>query len=345
MEYQSMTHHGTAAHRRGFTLVEVLVVVAVVVILLSVLAYAMSGVRNSSLMTASQSNMRQIYTWMQLYADDNRDTILPSQFDYQPEIYDYKGKVRNNITPQEGMANEGTWTDILWTVYEIDTLDFMVGPAGHDYTYDSPDALVYEVNDTYDDSPLRAAATNTRDVTTPSGTYPPDPTALPWGDGARENGYPGFFAANDYFNARGSDSMTPAPDRYTRDDMGNYTISTPPPPAGRWHSNGQLQNPTQAMYLVDSFAGEVIQGEYDPAFAAAPEMYTHWYNVEVVGGTPVESWTPGIVDFRYNNSALMLFLDGHIAPQSQWYNLDQLENVTGTPGQRRNVQVTRLSGE
>ncbi|MCI0677111.1 MAG: prepilin-type N-terminal cleavage/methylation domain-containing protein, partial [Phycisphaerales bacterium] len=68
---------------RGFTLPEVMVVMGVIAVLLAVLLPALSGSLRMGDMTKSLSRMKQIGTWMTLYSGDNRDHIVPSQFNYQ----------------------------------------------------------------------------------------------------------------------------------------------------------------------------------------------------------------------------------------------------------------------
>lgn len=70
-------------HRRlAFTIVELMVVVAIIALLLGLLFPALMGVRRTVHKTSSMNNMRQIHLWMELYSDDNNNTVLPSQFDY-----------------------------------------------------------------------------------------------------------------------------------------------------------------------------------------------------------------------------------------------------------------------
>jgi prepilin-type N-terminal cleavage/methylation domain-containing protein len=224
--------------RRAFTIPEVLVVVAVIAVLGGVLLVALAGVRGTGEMTQSLSRMRQIGLWVREYATDNRDTVLPSEFDYAGNPN--PGKVRSSPDVPQGEPHEGTWADILWTVNAL-------GPIGEDtksegidvdgvynYPFDSPDETYYRGSGAdWTGNPLRAVAPNSRD--TPQGNI-----AEPFGEGARESGLPGFFAANNFFDAS----------------------------EGQWWSMGQIRFPDRAMYLVDSFAGETIDPSPGP-FAAA----------------------------------------------------------------------------
>jgi prepilin-type N-terminal cleavage/methylation domain-containing protein len=58
-----------SSERRGFTLIEVLVVIAIVSLLIAILLPSMAAARRSSRRTACQSNLRQIATAWQVYLD------------------------------------------------------------------------------------------------------------------------------------------------------------------------------------------------------------------------------------------------------------------------------------
>src|SRR5262249_42025832 len=113
--------------RRGFTIVEVLVVISVVILLVGILLPALRAFRKTGLMTKSRGNMRQIGTWMPLYAGDNHDTVVPSRFNYKS----HPGKVRSVVTIGFGERNRGTWTDILWTVYQVGLFPEALGKASN----------------------------------------------------------------------------------------------------------------------------------------------------------------------------------------------------------------------
>ncbi len=305
---------------RGFTMTEMLVVIGVIILLMGLLLPALAGVRTSGLMTKSMARMRQIGTWMTLYSTDNRDTVLPSQFEYAG--LSYPGKVRSDPNPPTSSAvfgsptgegcgeNCGTWSDILWTLYvNKPILDEAGRLNGYDYRYDSPDVVLHRLMPGLDD-PFRSAAPNTRDVRLSAAG---GPTAggggkhgpKPFFDGAQESGLPGYFAANDYFATAGNWSAS----------LGN---------AG-WPSMGQVTMPEQSMYLVDSFAGEVI----DPTEEAFQAVDT--------STNPVRAGT-GEVDFRYNDSCLMLFLDSHVDAVGHWNEICDLEGTE----EGRSIKVRNL---
>lgn len=285
--------------RRGFTITELLVVIGLIVLLMGILLPALAAVKSGGLMTKSMANMRQIATWMRLYSSDNREFIVPSQFDYSDNSY--RGKVRSIITAGQGVEHEGTWSDILWTVNEVARFpEAQPAPpegSGHEYRFDSPDIELYNIVGGNLPNPFRSAAQNTDQIKGGNG-----PT--PFGTGAQERGHPGFFAANDFFDAR------PDPDGQQR-----------------WFTNAQIKVPEQSMYLVDSFYGEVIQdepGPFDRAPAFAPTIEVDF---RYAGET-----------------CLMLFLDGHVGPQGIWKNLDALQGDSNAPGDHgRGIRIQNLT--
>ncbi|MCZ6736130.1 MAG: prepilin-type N-terminal cleavage/methylation domain-containing protein [Planctomycetota bacterium] len=238
--------------RRGFTLTELMVVIGIIVVLLGLLLPALAGVFSGGLMTKSMSNMRQIGTWMRMYSSDNREFIVPSQFDYSyPDCPTcYRGKVRSAATPPLGEQHKGTWTDILWTVFAGGVFPTgQADPQGYDYRFDSPDQDLYDRLGGDLENPFRSAALNTRNAPGGAGPGPfgtPGPT--PFGSGAQERGQPGYFAANNFFNA-------------------DQEVD----PEARFYTTGQIKAPERSMYLVDSIAGETIEDEPEP-FQAGPTL-------------------------------------------------------------------------
>ncbi len=306
--------------RQAFSMTEMLVVIAVMVALLGLLFPLLAGFRKSGQMTKSMAHMRQVAGWLTLYGGDYRDFIIPSQFDYSDDAY--PGKVRSVITDSPspiGKLNAGTWADIIWTQYKLGVFPEAVAdwPAGfgQDFRYDSPGGLFYRqkiwgdrpaLNFDGVDNPLRSAALNSRN------TFSVRDIATPYGAGAGEKGMPGYFAANNFFNTDVDGVCLRSPDR----DI----------PTARWYTHGQIRMPERSMYLVDSFAGEVIQ------------PWAERYKPEINAGAAQTDPTPQVeqenqVDFRYSDACLMLFLDGHSEQQSTWEGIEELEGfVELTPG-------------
>jgi prepilin-type processing-associated H-X9-DG protein len=259
-------------------------------------------------MTVSMSRMRQIGEFQGMYARDNREHIIPSQFDYSSDVFTYKGKVRTGLGADAlGTEHMGTWTDIIWTVFEMGT--DLPGRGGEPsvYRYDSPDQQFFKDRPSWGEITFRSAAPNSRNATQPS-----NPEPRPFGDGAEQIGEPGFFAANDFFSA-------------VPQSLGDV---------GTWYVTGQIRSPERSMYLVDSVAGEVIPCDDEdptcPSYDFTPPA------------NPDEQ-PPGEVDFRYSDNCLMLFLDGHVEPQGRFDQLTDLEGIPGNPNEPgRGIRVRAL---
>ena len=263
--------------RRGFSMVEVLGVLGILIVLLAILLPALNAARANGIWASSQNNMRQFGVWARSYSTDNRDFILPSQFDYSGDKY--TGKARSDAS-LGGNQYSGTWSDILWTLNEIQPPAEGLGVLGYDYRTDSPDDAFYDLLPDYESAFRSAARNSTRGWQNSNGA-----------------GRPGYFAANNFFDAR-------------------------PGVGNGWWSMGQIKLPDRSMYLVDSFAGEIIEDEPEP--------------FDCTDIDPSSSTRE--IDFRNpGDLAMMLMLDGStIRNESQWEDLDDLE-------QNRQIRVRCLN--
>lgn len=308
------------SQKSGFTLIELIVVIGIIALLVALLLPVLGVAKASSQMAASQNNMRQIAILMQGYTNDNRDRILPSEFDHRvpnppPALTFYAGPMRQAkengagfVYPPLGPVRVGTWADILWTTAGMGTF-IIPDPADpaentpYNYQYDSPDRYVYDAHPGYSKNILRSAVPMKKPFLA-SVVPPVDDEATPWGTGASklEIDHPGYFAANNFF--------TSAPWLGTG-GAGLPAANQLP----RYYPSSQIKFPSNAVYLVDSRAGEVINPLEDP-WQGTPDP--------VAPGTTIIDLCE--VDFRYpGDSCLFLCLDGHVQIETRWKNIAELQ--------------------
>jgi prepilin-type N-terminal cleavage/methylation domain-containing protein len=378
--------------KRGFTMVELMVVVAIIGVLMGIFTMAMLGGRSSEKLLKSRNHLRQIAQWMDQYAGSHRDTVVPSRFDYLDEngadAHEVGGSrfYRATATSDEWLPSanpfretgdlradgiaQGSWADILWVDanlgssvnFELFSLlnvgtDDVFGGYGPSSAA-SPGWWMYRDGKNTYANPLRSAAPNTYNYpkfdsagnqlipdwgTRGQSALSADPESrmiglpTPIGAGAWEKDLPGFFAANNFFDAR------------SRRDITGVASD---PNSDRFVTHAQIRFPNQALYLVDSFRGEVIGGgplEDDAVYEQKTrDAFTNTLPGGGGGGTQAKGAGDEVysdtqeVDFRYSDGdmTLMLFLDGHIGTQSTWRTYEQLVGGATTVG--RGVRVMNL---
>lgn len=102
------------AHRRGFSLIELMTVVVLVLVLAAVLLSTVNmGVRSAQ-QSRCLSNLRQLYTAVQLFAQDN-DDLLPTAY----------------------LSSGGTWQKVLKDRYIADEQLFYCPSAEYDPLFNS----------------------------------------------------------------------------------------------------------------------------------------------------------------------------------------------------------------
>jgi prepilin-type N-terminal cleavage/methylation domain-containing protein/prepilin-type processing-associated H-X9-DG protein len=105
-----------ARHARGFTLVELLVVIGIISVLISILLPAVSRVRASASTVVCLANLRQVGQGLVMYAGSFSGYIPPSEYDW--DTWD------NNVAV--GGKLPGTWAGLLLATK---SLQFPVAPG------------------------------------------------------------------------------------------------------------------------------------------------------------------------------------------------------------------------
>ena len=96
----------SAAGRSGFTLIELLVVIAIIAVLIGILLPALGSARQTSKTLLCLSNQRQLALGWSMYADDNRDVMVPGR---APNLPGGTGNPDNIYEVGNGLKFRPTW--------------------------------------------------------------------------------------------------------------------------------------------------------------------------------------------------------------------------------------------
>lgn len=121
----AIRHQNSLARARGFSLIELLVTIAVVAAISSMMFPAFGKVRQAALGLMCQNNMRSIYMALEQFRGDNPSNKLPDSV-YAPR----EGSSPKPLRPQELMALTGDERDPRTGRYKWDGLGALFGVDG-----------------------------------------------------------------------------------------------------------------------------------------------------------------------------------------------------------------------
>ncbi|HZO92455.1 MAG TPA: prepilin-type N-terminal cleavage/methylation domain-containing protein [Candidatus Baltobacteraceae bacterium] len=145
--------HRTATREaeRGFTLIELMIVVAIIAILAGILIPNFVNARAQAQTAACESNLRSIATALELYYTDNQVYPTASSADVQPSLLTANGVAYLNNTPKDPAAQTSTAT------YQLTTTQ-AAGGSPASYTIVCPGV---HVGSTLAKMPLKGGASGT----------------------------------------------------------------------------------------------------------------------------------------------------------------------------------------
>ncbi len=130
--------------RKGFTLVELLVVIGIIAVLIAMLLPSLQKARAQANSIKCMSNLRQIYTYATIYATDNQGWCLPANMlKSRWEAGDWYG-ILARLYFKANLASNGSYLYGAAAFNEIDKTalgPFLYCPANNRATYDATAGL------------------------------------------------------------------------------------------------------------------------------------------------------------------------------------------------------------
>jgi prepilin-type N-terminal cleavage/methylation domain-containing protein len=122
--------------QKGFTLVELLVVIGIIALLISILLPALNRARDQAASVACASNESQFYKLFMLYVDDYKGYCLPAS-EQGPNVEDdfFSYDLLGNELGKAGILNSAIGTNgVIKQVFKCPAADHSQDPGVNDYT-------------------------------------------------------------------------------------------------------------------------------------------------------------------------------------------------------------------
>jgi type II secretion system protein G len=114
-EDEALQRTGSREAERGFTLIELMIVVAIIAILAGILIPNFVNARAQAQTAACESNLRSIATALELYYTDNQVYPTAASAAVQPSLFTANGVAYLNNTPKDPAAQTAAATYTLTT--------------------------------------------------------------------------------------------------------------------------------------------------------------------------------------------------------------------------------------
>src|SRR5262245_20898391 len=108
-------------HADGFTLIEVLVVVAILGLIMAIAIPSMGGARQQARSVLCQTNIRSLGQGWGMYADENHDTMVPGRLPrHSPNGF---ANPANHYAISTGLKYRPRWPALIQQYVEAPALD------------------------------------------------------------------------------------------------------------------------------------------------------------------------------------------------------------------------------